>query len=520
MKHQPSRRNFLKVAAATGVGYWVAAGHTPRVSASPNERLGFAGIGVGAKMPGDVPNAGIGERDIAAAARFGDIIALCDVDQRRLEAVGQRYPNAKRYTDYRQLFEEQEKSIDAAVISTPDHMHAPQALMAMRMKKHVYVQKPLCRTLYEAQVMINVANEMGICSQMGNQGGANDGPRLEAEEIKAGVYGDVREIHVWTDRPGDANRTWWPNGPNVIRTMKQFEDNVRLVRPNEAEQLIAAMKQRRAEKYKDLDWDLWLGVAKYREFFPGELDMHPQGFEQGNIYHIFGWRNWWDFSTGPLGDMSCHLANHYMKALDLSTPTSVAAWTTGHDGDAMPSQAEVVFEYPDTPTRKGFKFVWYEGGRKPPQQLLLDHGIPESAIARPSDSLLIGTDGVKAQGIDRRKEGVVVPEVRYAPRYANPDGSIPANQNAIIRNVFEFITAIKENKPELCYLNIQDLAGPFAIAQALGNLAIWVAPQPEEWGETIQWDATSGHVTNVASLRTPGVAEMIKPIYPQGHRLD
>ena len=507
MTHQPSRRNFLKTAAVASVGYWFFAGLTPKVSASPNERVAFAGIGAGARVQGDHPASGKGESDIRNAARFGDVVALCDVDKRRLAAVGAQYPRAKLYTDYRRLFDEQEKSIDAATISTPDHMHAPQALMAMRMKKHVFIQKPLARTLYESQLIVKVAKEMGVCTQMGNQGSANDNVRRDAVEMAAGVYGDIKEVHVWTDRPG----TWWPHGPDTIKTMRAYEEKVRRENPTEAASRIAAMRERTAERIAGLDWDLWLGVAKNREFFPGE---------ERDIYHIFGWRGWWDFGTGPMGDMACHLINQHMKALDLSSCESIVAWSSGHDFDAFPSASEIVFEYPDTPTRKGFKFVWYDGGRLPDREYLAAHGFSNFDNIRPSDSLIIGTDGIKGLGHDVRKADVVVPEVEFARRYPDPDGSIPERQNADIRHMFEFVSAIKENKPELCFSNAPDQSGPFSEAQALGNIALWTASKPNEWGEKILWDATSRQITNLASLQTPGIAELIKPVYPQGYTLD
>jgi len=497
MKHQPSRREFLRTAAITSVGYWVFAGLTPKVSASPNERLAFAGIGVGGK----------GHSDIANAARFADIVAVCDVDKRRLEDAAKKYPKAKAYTDYRKLFEEQEKSIDAATISTTDHMHAAQGLMAMRMKKHVYVQKPLARTMYECRLMAKVAEETGVCTQMGNQGSAGDRLRREAAEIKAGVYGDVKELHVWTNRP------IWPQGPETIRTMKAFEEKIRRERPDEAEKLITDMKKKTEDMFNNVEWDLWLGVAKHREFFPGEGP---------SIYHPFGWRGWWDFGTGALGDIACHALNKYMKALDLSAPISVVARTSGHDFDVFPKSSEIVFEYPDTPTRKGFKFVWYDGGWFPSREFLNGHGFNYPEQMPEGGDVLIGSAGSNARGQGRRgrERDVSMPEVQYAPKYPDAEGNIAESQDDDPRNMFELITAIKENKPELCFSNFPSQAGPLTEAMLLGNLAVWTASEPNEWGEKVFWDAPSMKITNLADLKTPGVADLIKPIYPQGYTLD
>jgi predicted dehydrogenase len=477
------------------VGFWVAAGTASRASASANERLAFAGIGIGGK----------GDSDIAHAGMFGDVVAICDTDKGCLASSQRRYPNAKAYTDFRKLLEEQEKTIDAATISSADHMHAAQALMAMRMKKHVYVQKPLARTMYECRLMSKVAKETGVCTQMGNQGSASDSLRREAAEIKAGVYGDVKEIHVWTNRP------IWPQGPETIRTLKAYEEKVRKEKPDEAEKLIADMKSRAENQLKNVEWDLWLGVAKPREFFPGEGP---------SIYHPFGWRGWWDFGTGALGDIACHSLNVYMKALDLSAPISVVARTSGHDFDVFPLSSEIVFEYPDTPTRKGFKFVWYDGGWFPGREFLNEHGFryPEQMPAE--GDIIIGSEGASGQGRNTRKQGVTVPEVQYAPKYPDANGNIAENQDGDARHKFEWATAIKENKPELCFSNFPSQAGPLTEAMLLGNLAVWTASKSNEWGEKVMWDSANMKITNLADLKTPGVADLIKPKYREGYVLD
>ena len=494
--NQPSRRQFLKAAALTGVGYWVCAGLAPKVSASANERIAFAGIGIGGK----------GEGDTANAARFADIVAVCDIDRNRLNGAVRRYPNAKPYTDYRKLFDEMEKSIDAATISGADHMHAPQALMAMRMKKHVYVQKPLARTMYECRLMSKVAKETGVCTQMGNQGSASDGLRRNAAAIKAGIYGDIKELHVWTDRPIG----WWPQGPETIRTMAAYEEKVRHNNPAEANQLIADMKKKAEDQLRNIEWDLWLGVAKPREFFPGETR---------SIYHPFGWRGWWDFGTGALGDIACHSLNVYMKALDLSAPISVVARTSGHDFDIFPTSSEIVFEYPDTPTRKGFRFVWYDGEKFPSKEFYEENGFRYPDARPGSGTLIVGTEGAQGPGRNVRKEGVVVPEVRLAPRYPDAEGNLTGTDDDP-RNMFELITAIKENKPELCFSNFPEQAGPLTEAMLLGNLAVWTASKPNEWGEKVMWDRENMVITNLASLQTPGVADLIKPVYREGYVLD
>ncbi|MDR0610331.1 MAG: Gfo/Idh/MocA family oxidoreductase [Planctomycetaceae bacterium] len=495
MKRQTTRRDFLrdslKTAAITGVGYWVLAGQTPKVSASPNERLAFAGIGIGGKGAGDIAN----------AARFADVVAVCDVDKGRLDHAAKKYPKAKAYTDFRKLFEEQEKSIDAATISTADHTHAPAGLMAMRMKKHVYVQKPLTRTIYEARLMGKVAQEMGVCTQMGNQGSASDGLRHHAAEMKAGIYGDITEIHVWTNRP------IWPQGPELVRTLKGYEERLKSENVPDAEQKVVEMKSRIERDLNNVEWELWLGPAKPREYYPG-------------LYHAFAWRGWWDFGTGALGDIACHSLNKFMAALDLSSPKSVIAKTSGHDFDVYPKSSQIEFEYPDTATRKGFKFVWYDGGWFPDRKFLEENGFKYPEKMPEGGEVIIGTEGVQGLGRNERKQGVTLPEIRYAPHFPDAEGKPAEKQHDDPRNMFELITAVKENNPDLCFSNFPKQAGPLTEAMLLGNLAVWTAAKANEWGEKIYWDAANMKITNLAELKTSGVAELIKPVYREGYVLD
>ena len=494
-KHRTARRDFLKTAAATtAVGYWALSGLTPKVSASPNERLAFGCIGIGGK----------GSSDTANAARFADIAAICDVDKKRLEGAQNRYPKAKAYTDFRKLLEEQKDTIDAVTVSGADHMHAAQSLMAMRMKKHVYCQKPLARTMYECRLMAKVAKETGVCTQMGNQGSAGDGLRRHAAEMKAGMYGDIKEIHVWTNRP------IWPQGPETIRTLAAYEAKVKKEQADKAEELIANMKRKIADQSANLEWDLWLGVAKPRENFPGE---------SAAIYHPFGWRGWWDFGTGALGDIACHALNKFMKALDLSKPVSVVARTSGHDFDVFPQSSEIVFEYPDTPERKGFKFVWYDGGFFPDRKFLEDNDFKYPEKMPTSGEIIVGTKGAQGQGRNERVP-VELPEIQFAPKFPDAEGKEAEKQDEDPRNMFELITAIKENNPARCFSNFPNQAGPLTEAMLLGNLAVWTAAKPNEWGEKVLWNHAEMKITNLASLKTPGVADLIKPVYREGYVLD
>ncbi len=277
----------MKTTAATGIGFWVAAGVKAADSKSPNEAIAMASIGIGGK----------GSSDSEDAGNSGRMVAICDVDQKRLNSMGEeRFPDAKRYTDFRKMLEEMGDKIDAVTVSTPDHTHAPAALMAMRMGKHCFCQKPLTHTIYEARLMARVAKEKKLATQMGNQGTAESGLRRSAAIIRGGALGTVKEVHVWTDRP-----IWSSQG---------------IPRP------------KAASCPKWLDWNVWIGSAPVRPYSAG-------------VYHPFAWRGWWDFGCGALGDMACHTMNMPYMALDLRDPISAQATTSGHSGDSFPAWSKI-----------------------------------------------------------------------------------------------------------------------------------------------------------------------------------
>ncbi|MBN2473876.1 MAG: Gfo/Idh/MocA family oxidoreductase [Pirellulales bacterium] len=333
MAIRASRRQFLKTTAATGIGYWVAGGVQAQQSNSPNERIAMASVGIGGK----------GSSDSGDAGRHGDMVAICDVDTGRLDGAGNKFDKAKKYTDFRKMLEEMEKSIDAVTVSTPDHVHAPAALMAMRMGKHCFCQKPLTHSIYEARLMGQVAREKGLATQMGNQGTASDGLRRAAALMRAGAIGTVKEVHVWTNRP-----IWPQGGP----------------RPEPK------------DPPEHLKWDLWLGPAPKRPY--------------GNGYHPFAWRGWWDFGTGALGDMACHEMNMAHMGLNFHNPISVQAVTSKHNKDSFPKWSVITYEFADDDSRPGVKMVWYDGGKMPNEALFEGQ--------KPSGSSLIVGDKGKING--------------------------------------------------------------------------------------------------------------------------
>jgi Oxidoreductase family, NAD-binding Rossmann fold/Oxidoreductase family, C-terminal alpha/beta domain len=300
-----SRREFLRATAIAAASL-----SFPYVGSvlGANDKVNVACIGVGGK----------GDSDTDDAARCGaNIVALCDVDERTLARKAEKYPEAKRYRDYRKMLLEMDKSIDAVTVSIPDHGHAIATGMAMKLGKHVYCQKPLTQTVYEARLIRQLAGEKKVATQMGNQGSGDNGLRRAVEIVQAGVLGPVRELHVWTNRP------IWPQG---------------IERP-----------QREDPVPETLDWDLWIGPAPMRPFHRG-------------TYHGFNWRGWCDFGTGALGDMACHTVNMPFRALKLGYPTVVECEAASPlFKETYPKTSRLRFEFPQREDMVPLKFWWYDG---------------------------------------------------------------------------------------------------------------------------------------------------------------
>ena len=311
-----SRRQFLKSSALAAAGVGLLPGclnsqQAPAVShvKSANEKINIAVIGSGGKGGGDTDQ----------CAQLGEnIVALCDVDRNTLASRGRQYPQAKRFEDYRKMLEEIGNSIDAVIVSTPDHHHAFAASMAMKMGKHVYCQKPLTHSVFEARLLRRLARENKIASQMGNQGSAGSGLRRSIEIIQSGLIGKPLELHVWSNRP------IWPQG---------------IDRPPGEDPVPA-----------NLNWDQWIGPAPMRPF-------------KGNrTYHDFAWRGWRDFGTGALGDMACHTVNMPFRALKLGYPNVVECEATSElHPETYPKTSRIRFEFPAREGLPPLKFWWYDG---------------------------------------------------------------------------------------------------------------------------------------------------------------
>jgi len=421
-----SRRGFLGGAAAATAFLIVprhVLGGTRQLAA--NEKLNIAGIGVGGQGGGDLKEM---ETD--------NIVALCDVDWERAGGTFKRYPDAKRYKDFREMLEKEAKNIDAVLIATPDHCHAPAAVMAMKMGKHVYVEKPMAHTIREARLMAQVAQETGIVSQMGNNGHAGEGLRLTYEYIHDGAIGPVREAHVWSDRP----LNWWPQGIERPTDTPPCPDT--------------------------LAWNLWLGPAPERPYHPA--------------YAPFKWRGWYDFGTGALGDMAVHNADPAFFCLDLGAPVACEAETASVTKETYPLWQIITYHFAAKGDRPAVAMKWYDGGKKPERPAELGEGkqLDDNGI------LFIGDKGKMLCG-GWSGAPTLLPESRMK-EYPKPAEKLPRCPDGNHRQ--EWIRACKAGDPKAALAGFA-YSGPFTEALLVGNLAVRLRRR-------IVWDSAGMKATN------------------------
>jgi len=328
-----SRRSFMgraaAVAAFTVVPRHVLGGarHVP-----PSEKLNIAGIGLGGRGEGDLDECG-----------SENIVALCDVDEAYAGRVFKKYPNVKKWTDFRKMLDEQ-KDIDAVVIAVPDHLHAVIAMAAIKRGKHVYCEKPLAHCIWECRQLTEAAREAKVATQLGNNGQASESNRLVSETIWDGAIGPVREVHSW------CNRYISPRG---------------IDRPKDTPPVPPT-----------LNWDLWLGPAPYRPYHPAYLP--------------FSWRGWWDFGTGVLGDIGCHQFDPIFRALKLGYPMTVEACSSGVNKETAPQSSIVRYEFPAREGMPPLTLAWYDGGLMPQRPPELEEG---RKFGEADDNLFIGDKG-------------------------------------------------------------------------------------------------------------------------------
>ncbi len=432
------RRDFMK--GAVGVAaisvlpqrFFIGA-----AGASPNEKLNIAGIGIG----------GMGKNNIKKC-EGENIVALCDVDQDYAGPIFEKYPQAKKYVDYREMLEKQ-KDIDAVIVATPDHTHAVIAMAAIKAGKHVYVQKPLAHSVNEARALTEAAREHKVMTQMGNQGRSGDGTRMVCEWLWSGAIGNVTEVHAWTNRPV------WPQG-------------VEMDRPKETPPVPAT-----------LDWDRWLGPAPYRPYHP--------------VYLPDSWRAWWDFGTGSLGDLGCHLLDSVFWGLKLKYPTAVEGcistyweefWKyTEPKNEMFPRSSIVRYKFPAREGMPEVKLNWYDGGLMPPRPDELEEG--RKMGDDDGGVLFIGDKGKLICGC-YGKSPRLIPEAAMK-EFKKPEQTIPRIPEGENGHEKDWIRACKDGNPASSNF---DYSGPMSEMVLMGNLAVRFPNQ------RLLWDGIKMEVTN------------------------
>ncbi|MEK7753092.1 MAG: Gfo/Idh/MocA family oxidoreductase [Acidobacteriota bacterium] len=421
-----SRRELMSAAAAVAAFTFV-----PKrvLAASANNKLNIAGIGVGGRGASDLEG-----------VQSENIVALCDVDLNSAQKALKKYPGAKIYRDFRDMLDKEARNIDAVVIGAPDHIHAPAAIRAMKMGKHVYCEKPMAHTIFEAREMAKVARETGVVTQMGNQGHAGDGLRLYWEYIHDGAIGKVKEVHVWSDRAGTPERAWWPQGIERPAGSVPVPEN--------------------------LDWDLWLGPARWRPYAK-----FPNGKGGEATYCPFNWRGWWDFGCGALGDMAVHNADPAFFALELDAPTAVEAETSGVNNETFPVWNIIRYEFPAKGDRPAVTMTWYDGAKLPPRPADLDEGLKlgDNGI------LFVGEKGSLLGG-SHAGTPRIIPEAKRK-EYGKPPQTLPRSPG----HHKEWIEACKAGKPQDAKSGFW-YAGPFVEALLVGNLAVRLKTR-------VEWDS-------------------------------
>ena len=444
-----SRRRFLSATTIASSAFLIAPRRVLGGASQepPSRKLNLAGVGIGGQGAWDLDQ-----------VRDQNIVALCDVDWDYAAKTFQRYPQAKKYRDFREMLDK-EKNIDAVVVGTPDHNHAIVSITAIKLGKHVYCEKPLTRTVFEARTVAQAAREHKVATQMGNQGMAFEGNRLINEWIWAGAIGPVREVHAWSDRPTHSgkNPLWWPQG---------------IDRPMDT-----------PSTPPTLDWNLWLGPAPQRPYHPA--------------YAPFKWRGWWDFGSGGLGDMGIHNLAPVFSALKLGAPTSVSASSTAVFAESLPLASMVHYEFPARGEMPPVTLHWYDGGLMPPRPGELDE---DEDLNREDGVIFVGDKGkmlIEGWGGERPR---LIPESKNKD-YQRPPKTLPRS----IGHHKEWLEACKGGTPPRSNF---DFAGPLTEAVLLGTVCIRMG------GERLRWDSANLKVTNL-----PKANELLHYPYRQGWSL-
>jgi predicted dehydrogenase len=424
------RRRFLQRAAALTAGVWTAA-HGPRVVAA-SEKLRVAAVGVGGR--------GWSDLTAVAASPQVEIVALCDIDESKqhLGRAAEQYPRARRYTDWRRLLD-RAREFDALIVATPDHMHAPISLPAMQLGKHVYCEKPLTHTVFEARQLRQAARKYRVVTQMGNQIQSHGFYGTAVQLVRAGRIGKVREVHSWQSGP----MRW----------------------------LLASDRPAGADPVPStLHWDDWLGVAPARPY-------------KGGLYHPFNWRAWQDFSNGQLGDFGCHILDPVFLALELTAPLGVRAEAPAINSEVWTKKATVAYRFPGTKytTGSSLSLTWYDGEGHLPERTVL--GLPAEHKLPAAGSLLVGEKGrllIPHVGMPQLVSGEKAAEVGIA--------KVPGGNHQVA-----WVDACRGIGTTTSHFGY---AGPLTEAVLLGSVAIRVP------GKVLEWNADELKFTRSAEAQT------------------
>lgn len=467
-----NRRDFIKTSALAAAAFMIVPRHVlGRGFVAPSDRLLIASIGVGGK----------GQSDIAMFDKSGkaSISFLCDVDDRRAAKTVNAFPKAKYYKDWREMFDKEHKNFDAVSVSTPDHNHAIQTLAAMQLGKHVYVQKPLTHDIYEARILTQAAAKYNVVTQMGNQGASNDGTRIMKEWYEADLIGDVHTVYAWTDRPVWPQGIPWPTSKTEIP--------------------------------KELDWDLWLGTAPQKNYVDKLVP--------------FNWRGWWDYGTGALGDMGCHLIEAPFSVLNLKYAKDVQCsvgsvyvdeFKRGYFPESCPPSSHVTLTFPKTNKTNGdVTLHWMDGGIQPERPLELE---PNEIFGDGGNgTLFVGTKGKMMCDTYGRNP-------RLLPLTKNENLNIAQKYSRVVDgsegHYKQWIEAAIAGHGKKELSSPFEIAGPLTEALLMANLAIrGYDVQKEVGGKTkypgrsvkLLWDNDAMRITNFDDVN-----QFVKREYRQG----
>lgn len=452
-----SRRNFLKHTAVATAGISIV----PSFSVSglghkaPSDKMNIAGVGIGGK----------GHPNLVGMSKE-NIVGLCDVDWKYSETCFKEFPNAKRYWDWRKMFDEMGSSIDGVMVATADHSHAIVSATALSLGKHVYCQKPLTHSVYESRLLTKLAAKHKVATQMGNQANSGDGVRQLCEWIWNGEIGEIKEVHAWTDRP------IWPQG---------------LQRPTQL-----------MKTPKTLDWDLFIGTAPMRPF--------------NDIYTPWNWRGWWDFGTGALGDMACHIMDPIFMSLKLKYPTKVQGSSSLFNTESPPLAETVTYKFPKRDKFQHVKMpevkvTWWDGGLLPPRPDELPAG---EIMGRDSNGgcLLIGSKGKIMTGC-YGKDPFLLP-LDYDKDYKRP----PKQMRRVDGHEMDWVRACKES-PEYRVETSSNFgySGPMNEMVVMGVVAVRLQDLKRE----LEWDGENMRFTNITDTDEIRVVKSDKFQIIDGH---